>query len=233
MIKNILATLVVFIIPVLIALYLKIKKDVKINNFIVGALTFLISQVLIRLPLLNYLGRNTNIFTIGILSQVIPYIIFTSFTAGIFEECGRYISYKFFLKDEKNLLSPISFGLGHGGFEASYFLLPKVYKSIMHPLIYGNAFGYIGIFERSFAIIFHIAASIIIFYGVRTKRKIWLLIAILLHGIFNYIIVYLVQVAGKPILGEVAGAIMSVMYLILGIVLLRKYKEEDNYEKEN
>lgn len=233
MIRNILATLVVFIIPVIGALFLKVEKNVKISNFIIGALTFLISQVLIRLPLLNYLGRNTNIFTMGFLSKMIPYIMFFSFTAGIFEECGRYISYKFFLKDENNLLSPISFGLGHGGFEASHLVLPLVYKSIMHPLFYGNLVGYLVIIERVFAIIFHIAASIIIFYGVKTKRKIWLLISILLHGTYNFTVVYVAQITKNPILAEAVGAVMVVMYLILGIILLKKLKEEKNYEEED
>ena len=233
MIKNILAIIVVFIIPVIGALYLKIKKNIKISNFIIGALTFLISQVLIRLPLLNYLGRNTNIFTKGIFSQMIPYIIFFSFTAGIFEECGRYISYKFFLKDEDNLLSPISFGLGHGGFEASHFLLPMVFKSIIHPLFAIYSVSYIAIVERIFAIIVHVSLTILVFIGVKKGSKKYLFLSILLHGIYNFIVVYLIQITRNPVLVEAVGALIAVLYLIIGIILLRKYKEGDNYEKEN
>ena len=38
--------------------------------------------------------------------------------AGVFEETGRYVSFKWFLKKETRIQDGLSYGIGHGGIEA-------------------------------------------------------------------------------------------------------------------
>ncbi|MFY9283540.1 MAG: YhfC family glutamic-type intramembrane protease, partial [Miniphocaeibacter sp.] len=222
MIPLILSLLIIFIVPMILIIVLNRKKKVKFKNFIVGIFAFLISQTFTRLPILNFLQTKTTIFKLGLFSNLIPYLVFFSFTAGIFEETARFIAYKTILKKEENIYSPISFGLGHGGIEAMlYTLLPILtymynFSSLNTPLVY------LGIFERISAIIFHISATILIFYGIRKNKKIWWLISIVIHGMYNLIFTYLANVLNKIVLSEIVIFILSIILLLFGIYLLGK-----------
>lgn len=48
------------------------------------------------------------------------YTIYGALAAGIFEETARFISFRFFMKNSRSMENAVSYGLGHGGFEAVY-----------------------------------------------------------------------------------------------------------------
>ena len=52
------------------------------------------------------------------LVQPIIYSLYGGLMAGIFEETGRYFSFKWFLKKENRIQDGVSYGIGHGGIEA-------------------------------------------------------------------------------------------------------------------
>jgi uncharacterized membrane protein YhfC len=43
--------------------------------------------------------------------------------AGVFEETGRFLAFKFLLKKRTGRKTAISYGIGHGGFEAVFLLV--------------------------------------------------------------------------------------------------------------
>ena len=88
--------IICFGLPVALVIYFYKKERIALVAVAVGALVFLVTQVLIRIPILSYLATlewyqqmAANLFVIA---------FFLSLTAGIFEEVGRYFGFKLFLK---------------------------------------------------------------------------------------------------------------------------------------
>lgn len=160
-----------------------------INLFLLGVLCFFISQILLRIPLLNFLNKNISFSMLSLsYPMLISFIILAS--AGVFEEGFRFLFRKYLLRsksEEKGLVNfddnypkdPIIFGLGHGLCEAVYILTLTRFN-----LSYANDIFII--IERLLAIVFHICQSILIFKGFKIGRRYsYLILAIVLHTIFN------------------------------------------------
>lgn len=108
-------------IPLGILIYFAIKKKQFIKPFLVGALVFLVSQVVLRIPLLNgVLAKMDWFYNMSVLNPIL-YAVFLGLTAGIFEEVGRVIGFEAGLKKNRTWHDGIAFGLGHGGIEAIIF----------------------------------------------------------------------------------------------------------------
>lgn len=52
--------------------------------------------------------------------NVVIYCIYGASAAGIFEETARFLSFRFLMKNSRSAENAVSYGLGHGGFEAIY-----------------------------------------------------------------------------------------------------------------
>jgi len=137
--------------------------------------------------------------------------IAVGFSAGIFEETARYLSFRFWLNKEPSTLLPIKYGVGHGGIEAfllgilTLYALIQVltlggegsldsFSSEQADLIRTQIFAYwdvpwqhllLGAWERVSAMIFHIGASLMVYKSVRKKKPSWLAIAVLGHTLLN------------------------------------------------
>ena len=108
--------LISILLPVVLVIVLYIKKRISLLAVLVGALVFLISQLLLRVPLLRLLA--TTPFYQQMAQNPVAIGLFLGFTAGLFEEVGRYIGMRFFLKGRWQIKNGVAYGLGHGGFES-------------------------------------------------------------------------------------------------------------------
>lgn len=186
--------------------------------FLFGALCFFLSQIVLRLPLLNYLqGRvGFSMFSLRHPSLVLALVLLS---ASLFEEGFRFLFRKFLLRaeggDERGLYdfadkigAPIAFGLGHGLCEVFY-----VFNLVSLSLGLTN-YTYV-VVERILAVIFHICQAILIFKGFKVNRKYsYLLLAIVLHTAFNGLI-YASQYLGVWGLYGVFGVFDLVYVLVL------------------
>lgn len=146
--------------------------------FLTGCFTFFISQVVLRIPLINVVGKNSTVARLSIIYPVI-YAILISWSAGLFEELFRYLFGKFLIKN-KNLISGILFGLGHGIFEVLYILY------LSKDTFYMIDFRFFTL-ERIIAITFHIGMAVLIFYSLsKNKDFLGVILAIFLHGLYNF-----------------------------------------------
>ncbi len=161
---------------------MKVKNKKRIKTFLLGGLCFIVSQVLLRIPILNYL-QGTSRFTLFYTVNPLLTGILIAFSAGIFEEGFRYIFKRNLLKPVKtDILEPILFGLGHGLIEALIVLLPALG-------IYALSDLRLAILERILAIILHIGLSVIVWNGFQLNKRIkYLILAILIHGLTNSLI---------------------------------------------
>ena len=107
--------------PIVLGIYLTNKFQLGWRLWLVGASTFIISQIF-HLPFNTYV---LNSFLVN-LQQAIPGVIgslviasLLGLSAGIFEECARYGMYRWWLRDARSWHTGILAGAGAGSLSPS------------------------------------------------------------------------------------------------------------------
>lgn len=232
---------VVFLFPIILAVVFYRRHKFTWLAVLVGALVFLIFQLLTRIPLLSVLGQMPwyqqmaqNIFLVA---------LFLSFTAGLFEEVGRWLAFRFVLKGRWQTKNGVAYGIGHGGFEAIALTgLSFINNLVISLMINGGQFDtaiapmagpmaetirsqlvgtpsylfLVGGLERVLAIILHIALSLVVLNAVRLGKPLYLLYAILIHTAANLGAVLLAQQPNGTLLAEgylVVVAVLCFLYI--------------------
>ncbi|MBP2097295.1 YhfC family glutamic-type intramembrane protease [Enterococcus rivorum] len=85
-----------------------------------GCLSFFLSQIVLRLPLLSMLSENNDFLLFSAINPI-GYGLLLAFSAGLFEETTRWFLIKNALKNEMTWINGVWFGLGHGLLEAVLF----------------------------------------------------------------------------------------------------------------
>lgn len=175
-------------IPVGALIYYIAKQRSRVIPYLLGVVTFLVFQYLTRIPLLQLLSAQ-GWFVAFALANPIVYSVLLGFTAGLFEEGGRFIVMKLFMKNRTAWGDGLAHGIGHGGFEAATLVgINYIVALIVTPqALLGAGAGVILLagLERAAAMSFHIGASVLVLRGIRLKRPWYLLIAIGLHTLLD------------------------------------------------
>lgn len=209
-----------FLIPLGSLAYFAIEDRKRIKSFFIGMLIFFITQIVIRLPLISFIFPKMKWYENMFLNPWVS-AIFLALTAGLVEEIGRYIAFKYILKNNRTYNDGIAFGFGHGGIEAILITGISCIVILIGALA-GNGF-YLGVtatdafivgFERLCAIVIHIGLSIIILYGVRENHIKYLFVAILIHTLVNFPIIILSRVFNVGLMG--VEAYVFICAIILG-----------------
>lgn len=244
-------------IPIGILIYFSIKKRELVKPFLIGALVFLVSQVLLRIPLLNGVLSKMDWFYNMMVLNPLLYAVFLGLTAGIFEEVGRFVGFEVGLKKNRSWYDGLAFGLGHGGIEAIIFagissiqnlyLLFTLNNGTFNEALVGASEETVrwtfsstssmmvlyGGIERISAVIMHIGFTMLVLYGVnKGKKTLYLLWAILAHGVVDTTVV-VAQQAGASI--HVVELICAVFAVILLVSIIRFKGSFENFKevKEN
>ena len=108
--------------PLAIALIWKFKKKEPFSTILIGAAIFLLFALILEKPI-QALVISKN-FSLGLFPSSHPILLAFVFGLfpGIFEETGRLLAFKTLLKNRKNKETAISYGIGHGCFEAMAIL---------------------------------------------------------------------------------------------------------------
>jgi uncharacterized membrane protein YhfC len=212
------------ILPILAGVYFSMRKKGLFKPFVFGALTFVVFQGLIRIPLIQYVLPNMGWY--WTMSAVYPawYALFLGVTAALFENIGRYIMMKLFMKDRMRYMDGVSFGLGHGGVEA--VLLTGI-NTLATLAVYGPIHDSFSVLlagcERLSAIIFHVAASLLVLKSIKEKKPVYLFWAILLHALFDSGIL-LLSLAGMSVAHlEIVIAAFSAFMLLLAALMKKNF----------
>lgn len=226
-------------VPIGILIYFSIKKRELVKPFLVGALVFLVLQVVLRIPLLNVvLSKMDWFYNMTVLNPLL-YAVFLGLTAGIFEEVGRLVGFEVGLKKNRSWYDGLAFGLGHGGIEAIIFAgISSIQNLYVLFLLNNGKFNEAlvgaseeivrGIFsstssmmilyggiERVSAVIMHIGFTILVLYGInKGKKALYLLWAILAHGVVDTTVVVAQQVGASIHVVELICAVFAVILLI-------------------
>ena len=233
--------------PVVLAVIVLKKYSEVLKSILIGALIFFVSQVVLRIPILQILSKQN--YFVEFSKHYIVYSLFLGLTAGVFEEVGRYVGFRGFLKDRLDYQNGLAYGVGHGGIESilivgmSYinnivysFLInsgsldillkgkvsPEVIKSIKSALIEtpASAFLLAG-FERVFTMAIQIALSLLVLVAVKRKRLYYLAFAILLHTIIDAPAAYMALVK----VNIFAIEFVVLLWAVLSLVYIIKWKD--------
>lgn len=109
-------------IPVTILIVFKKKYVASVVSFIVGCATFLVFALILE-QILHAIVLMVLPIGQTIQNNIWLYAIYGALAAGVFEESGRYIAFKYVLKDKySDASNALMYGAGHGGFEMFYIL---------------------------------------------------------------------------------------------------------------
>ena len=242
------------ILPTVLCIWWLKTRHEKFTSVLTGAMTFLIFALVLESTV------HSIVFLVfpGLRDNVVTYMLYGALMAGIFEETGRFLAYKLVLKKRTNRETAISYGIGHGGFEAVYILAATginnfVYAGIINagqfPALLDQlkaagqdtspieslpeqlaAFGIadigLPILERVFAVMFHIALSILVFYAVK-NGKIWMyFLAVILHALLDAPAALYQQGVIGIAATEVCLALFSIVTFVIIYVFLYKRDKE-------
>ncbi|NLO35152.1 MAG: YhfC family intramembrane metalloprotease [Clostridiaceae bacterium] len=105
------------LLPVVILLVLVKGRKGVFGVWIAGALGFFIPQMVIRIPILQALGRTAGYQQFARQDPILL-IFLLALTAGLFETTGRLVVLKFALNRRLSYMTGLAAGAGHGGIES-------------------------------------------------------------------------------------------------------------------
>ena len=168
-----------------------------------------------------------------VLNNTVLYMVLGASLAGIFEEIGRWVAFRYFLKAKTKKETAISYGIGHGGAEIILLIgVPFLVMLLMPELreqVGSISYGWV-MLERISAMLFHLGMSILVFCGVHQKGKGWyVLLAIFLHAGFDlFAAAYQVGVlTNVPLVEGILCVISMVVFWTMYGLLYRKNTSQE------
>lgn len=108
-------TIISFVLPIALVVFVKVKLKAKVSTFFIGCVSFVFFAMFLESLFHGLVLKMTgDTFT----EQKILYAIYAGLTAAIFEEIGRYVVMKYWMKNTLDRQNAIMYGVGHGGVEA-------------------------------------------------------------------------------------------------------------------
>lgn len=238
--------LICFGIPLGVLIYLIVAKKKAVKSFFVGVSVFLIFQVFSRIPLLQIVLPKMDWYNIMASADPIMYGLFLGLTAGLFEEIGRFLGFKIVLKKNLRWIDGFAFGMGHGGIEAILLVGASCIKGLMILISLNNGtfdaakigmseesvrtsfvavtntMVLLGGLERIFALTVHVGCTLIVLYGIKKRKMIYLGLAIVIHAAIDSATVILPQILSIGNVGIEVFVGFCALMLLIYIIRSRK-----------
>ena len=253
-----LASTVVLLIVIPVALFIYWRRnhrgETNYSYLIAGAIGFIVSARVLELGVHYFCIISDNSVSRFITGNALAYVLYGITMAGVFEECGRYIVMRFFMKKNRTRENAVMYGIGHGGIEILVVLLPAMISYLLIAVLFSTgdvnralstlriteetaaaslpaiqaaaSFSYMAmamnVLERVFAMLLHIGLSVVVFYSVVSAKKIYLLLAILLHMLMDLFAAFY-QRGLLPLWAvEIWGALWAAITVVIAFKLYQK-----------
>lgn len=233
------AAVFIILLPIVLAAFARRRLGVSWKYFFLGVGIFLLFQLFTRIPIISIIEATYGAQLRATQGMLVAWIFVLSLTAGLFEETGRYIGYRWLMpKDPKTWPVGVMYGLGHGGIEAialaGLSALSGLALALFWPQLQGaltpaqigpvamqmasmvDAPAYLPLmsaWERLCAVALHVALSLTVLQVFRRGRLGWLWLAIAAHTAANFVIIGLPLLFGMP-----AETTRWVQMALLGLV---------------
>jgi uncharacterized membrane protein YhfC len=250
---GLLNALLMIALPLALIFFLVRRFHLAWRIIIVGALTFIVSQI-IHIPLL--FGLTFLFVQVPIIPKdlALPFnAIVLGLMAGLCEEIARYIALRWALPTARTWPQALGFGAGHGGIEAIIFgvvaALTTLQFTVLHntdpsqwgvpaaqlPLVQQQVTAFwsspwylilLGALERVFALCIHLSATVLVLQVFTRKNLGWLLAAIAWHAVVDGLTVY-IQGVSNPYWTELWVAASALISLGLVFALRDSARDSD------
>ena len=230
------------LIPIVLAIFIHRRTGASWRFFFIGTATFILSQVF-HIPF-NWLVGQTGLLpdSLDTTANLLITATFLGLSAGFFEETARYLAYRFWAKDARSWSRGLMLGAGHGGIESILVgvlaavgiigLLITVNNEVLMSTIPADQQALVtaslsnimdqpwyalllGAVERVFAIIAHLALSIMVLQVFLRRSLRWLFLAIGYHALFNAIAVITVTKIGPYATEGILGVVSLISLFII------------------
>ena len=205
------------VLPVVLLILLGVMKKIRLAPLALGFVSFFVSQMVLRIPLLQLLTATGALKTFA--AHTVLYAVVGGLSAGLFEETARLAGASI-LKGQRSYKDMISFGLGHGLCEVMFIagmthvnnlllsaalsasdgpmgaLLAGVDSATLELVASQLAAATpgvvaLGLLERVSAVLFHLFATSLVFTAVIRRKPGWYFAAVAAHTLFNSLAVLL------------------------------------------
>ena len=204
--------------PVVLLIVLAVMKKIRLAPLALGFVSFFVSQMVLRIPLLQLLNAAGALNAIAA-NTVLYAVVVGGLSAGLFEETAR-LGGAAILKNYRTWKDMVSFGLGHGLCEVmlvmgmaylNNLLLAAALTDPAGPLgllltgldsaalqqltaqlaAIGPGLAALALLERVSAVLFHLFATSLVFTAVIRRKPLWYFAAVAAHTLFNSLAVLL------------------------------------------
>lgn len=238
--------------PLILAIIAHQRLKVGWKYFGFGMLIFLLFQLVSRVPVAAILGsvlapqlKSSPVF-------LYTWIVILAITAGLFEEIGRYIGYRWLMRrEEKTWSKAVMYGIGHGGLESMVLVGGGTLLTVLNVIVLSvtnlnslpasqhalivqqlatiNAepwwISLAGAWERFWAVINHIALSVIVLQVFRRNSIVWLWLAVLAHAVVDFMALLIPQLMGTNTSSTLLNEGLIALFGILGIIVIWRLRE--------
>lgn len=238
--------------PLILAIIAHRRLRVSWKYFGFGALIFLLFQLVSRVPTVTILGNVLAPQLKASPAFLYTWIVILAITAGLFEEIGRYIGYRWFMRrEEKTWSKAVMYGIGHGGLESMVLIGGLTLLTVLNVVILSitdlNALpssqhalvvqqfaainaqpawlSLAGAWERLWTLPVHIALSVIVLQVFRRNNIIWLWLAVLAHSIVDFTTSIIPQLVGTNVTSTLLVEGLVAIFGILGIIVIWRLRE--------
>ena len=227
-----------------IVLFILARKKLKASGmaFVIGAAVFVVFALVLESLLHSVVLTATGTL---LTDNIVLYGLYGGLAAALFEETGRLIAMKFYMKKTLNRENSVMYGIGHGGIEA-ILLVGLTYVSNLLSAVMINSGAlqasmdllddatkqstleqlkvlwetpawqfYIAGVERAIAITLQIALSVIVYKAVAAKNRTYWFIAFAIH--------FAVDFATVVIMGLGAPVWLVEVLLLAAVVFVARY----------
>ncbi len=253
----VIAIVFVVVLPFILGGIAHQKLAVGWRYFWFGALVMLVAQPLTRVPLIELL-QSTVLVPVLRTSVVFTWIwlVIQAVTAGLFEEVGRYLGYRLFMRREpKTWAKAVMYGIGHeglesvllgGGVQIALTLLSALVLSAIdlnslpvaqrqaaiQQIVSINALPpwspLLIAWGRLWSFPLQVALSVMVLQVFRRQQRSWLLFAILFHTLIDFLTLALPQAFGESTAIELlTNGMLCVFGLFAVWIIWRLYEPGD------
>lgn len=123
--------------PTVLAIIWNVKNRQKISITLIGAAVWFVFAIVLETFPKLILFQNNNPIGKAVMSNAVLVSVIGGLLAGIFEETGRFLAFGLLIKN-RNRKTSITYGIGHGGFEALYLLVIGGVQNLSYAIMINN-----------------------------------------------------------------------------------------------
>lgn len=236
--------------PVGLCIFMKKVGKASLKSFFLGCGIFVVFALILE-QILHLIVRAVSGTFFS--EHLIAYAVYGGLAAGLFEETGRYVAMKFFMKGCLTKQEAIMYGVGHGGIEAILIGGMACLSNLLISVMINSGSlekmlpdGDVGIqaaisqltglpawqfllagMERCSAVVLHIVLSYLVYLGVKNKKTQFYIFAVMVHFLVDTGVV--LAASYVPVLALELGLLAVV--LVMAAFVYAGYSREGGGER--